>query len=845
MLRGISYLLPFFLGHVLAEDGLAAWLRYAPISNADTYANGIPSTVVALNTTQSSPVYTAGLELEQGIKDIFSKNVQLASQLVNNASSITVGTLSGYQQAGGSLSTTPDLTTDGYWLDTTDTSNVLILGQNERGALYGAFQYLSLLAQGNFTATASAHNPSLPIRWINSWDNLDGSIERGYGGASIFFANGVVKDNLTRAVQYARLAASVGINGIIINNVNADANLLNDTNIGGIQRIADALRPYGLQTGISLNFASPNATLGTFDPLDPAVIAWWTNITDVIYRAVPDFAGYLVKGDSEGQPGPGTYNRTLADGANLFARPVAPYGGTIMYRAFVYNDMLNESDWYADRAKAAVDNFAPLDGDFDDNVVVQIKYGPIDFQVREATSPLFANLPNTNVAIELEVAQEYLGQQCHLVYLPPLWKTQLDFDLRVGNQSSLVRDIISGQRFNRSLGGAAAVVNVGMNSTWLGSHLAMSNLYAYGRLAWDPAQAPETILQDWIRPTFSADASVLETITAMSMLSWPAYENYTGNLGVQTLTNILGNHYGPKPQSQEFNGYGQWLRPDATTVGMDRTVFNGTGNGTGYAGQYPAQVFATYEDIASTPDNLLLWFHHVPWTHVLHSGETVIQHFYDAHHAGAETAHRLVGMWESLAGKPGIDAQRYAEVLFRQTYQAGHALVWRDSITDYFHNMTQIPDANQRVNNHPYRIEAEAMRLDGYETFVANPLQAASGYMGIMTTFNDTAGTATVALDSWESGTYDLAVNYFDIYGGQAKWQVFLGNRSIGEWVGNMEETLGHATTWYPDETAATRITFRGVSVTNGEELRIVGTPDGIEAAFLDYVSLLPLGVWD
>lgn len=244
-----------------------------------------------------------------------------------------------------------------------------------------------------------------------------------------------------------------------------------------------------------------------------------------------------------------------------------------MYRAFVYDDMLDESDWYADRAKAAVGYFQPLDGQFDDNVVVQIKYGPIDFQVREPTHPLFANLLNTNAAIELQVAQEYLGQMCHLVYLPPLWKTVLDFDLRVDNKSSLVRDILSGQRFNRSLSGYAAVTNVGTNLTWLGSHLAMSNLYAYGRLAWDPVQEPEPILQDWIRLTFSSDETVLDTITEMSMQSWPAYENYTGNLGIQTLTNILGNHFGPKPQSQDGNGYCQWTRADATHVGMDRTVF--------------------------------------------------------------------------------------------------------------------------------------------------------------------------------------------------------------------------------------------------------------------------------
>lgn len=841
MLRQL--LLVSLLGIVRAENGLDAWLRYAAVDAADQ-ADTIPSVVVALNSTESSPVYTAGVELEKGLKGILNKDVEVVSQLRENVSTITVGTISGYQQSGGTLTTVPNLKGDGFWLDTTG-GDVLILGQNERGALYGTFEYLSLLAQGNFsTGLAYASNPNQPVRWINSWDNLDGSIERGYAGASIFFADGVVKDDLTRVAQYARLAASIGINGIVINNVNADANLLNTTNIAGLGRIADVMRPYGVQAGISLNFASPNTTLGTFDPLDPAVVEWWTNITDVIYETVPDLGGYLVKGDSEGQPGPMSYNRTLADGANLFAKPLQEYGGIVMYRAFVYNDNLNESVWTADRANAAVDNFKPLDGQFEDNVVVQIKYGPIDFQVREPTSPLFANLLETNTAIELEVAQEYLGQQCHLVYLAPLWKTVLDFDLRVDNEPSLVRDIISGQRFNRTLSGSAAVVNVGANTTWLGSHLAMSNLYAYGRLAWAPTQDPEDILRAWTRLTWSADQDVVDTLAEMSMLSWPAYENYTGNLGIQTLTNILGNHYGPKPQSQDGNGYCQWTRADHTSVGMDRTVWNGTGNGTGYAAQYPTQVYEVYENIESTPDDYLLWFHHVNWTTQLKAGPTVIQHFYNAHYAGAETAQRFVDMWESLSGKPGIDDERFNDVLSRQVYQAGHSLVWRDSIVNFYYNMTSIPDENGRVMNHPYRIEAEDMELEGYEVFDVNPFEAASGYQGIMTVNNNTIGTAKATL-TFDSGTYNLAVNYFDVIGGRAHWQVSLNNRTVGEWTGNMEDTLGHAPSSLPDESAATRITFKGVDVQKGDVLKIVGTPDGIEAAFLDYISILPQGIVD
>lgn len=357
---------------------------------------------------------------------------------------------------------------------------------------------------------------------------------------------------MTRVSQYGRLLASAKINGIIVNNVNANPILLSSENMDGLKRIADAFRPWGVQIGISMNFASPQTfgNLTTFDPLDETVIAWWGNITEQLYSRVPDMCGYLVKANSEGQPGPITYNRTLADGANLFARELKNHGfkqGIVMFRAFVY-DQLNWTDWHADRANAAVEFFKELDGKFDDNVVVQIKYGPIDFQVREPVSPLFANLEHTNMAIELQISQEYLGQQDHLVYLPPLWKTILDFDLRIGGQPSVMHDILSGKRFNKTLTGYAGVVNVGANSTWLGSHLAMSNLYAYGRLAWNPTDDVTTIVEDWTRLTFGLDPTVIDTITKMSMESWHAYESYSGNLGIQTLTDILYAHYGPSPR---------------------------------------------------------------------------------------------------------------------------------------------------------------------------------------------------------------------------------------------------------------------------------------------------------
>jgi len=828
--------LVFAIGSAIAEDGSQGWLRYAPIPDGPC-AQSVPSTLVVLNSTVSSPVYTAGKELQRGVSGIIGTQLNLTTTASDSDAAIIVGTEDAYKDAYGSLDEHEDLEADGFFLSTSP-ERVLIVGQNERGALYGAFEYLSQLAQNNVKFGSKVYNPQVSIRWTNEWDNMDGSIERGYAGPSIFFRDGYVVDNTTRIAEYARLLASIGINGAILNNVNANATLLNDRNVKGLGRVADAMRPYGVQIGISLNFASPNKSLGTFDPLDPRVDAWWSNITDQIYSNVPDFAGYLVKANSEGQPGPLTYNRTLADGANMFARAVEPHGGVVMFRAFVYDNHINPANWRDDRANAQLQFFQHLDGKFNENVVVQIKFGPIDFQVREPASPLFGSLRYTSTAIELQITPEYLGQNCHLVYLAPQWKEILEFDMRSDNRSSRVKDIITGERFKRPLGGYAGVSGVGSNTTWLGSHLAMSNLYAFGRLAWDASAESETILQDWIRLTFGFDKHVMNTITDMSMKSWPAYENYSGNLGVQTLTDILYTHFGPNPASQDGNGWGQWTRADAFGIGMDRTVKNGTGN----AGNYPPEVAQVYENIEQTPDNLLLWFHHVPYTQRLQSNKTVIQHFYDAHYEGAATAQEFVKQWESLRGK--IDDERFDHVLFRQTFQAGHSLVWRDAINEFYHNLSGIPDESKRVGNHPYRIEAESMTLNGYKPYAVSPFETASGYKAIVTTSNSTVGTASTKV-AFASGRYDVAVNYYDVIGGKAKYRLELGNRTVGSWVGDSEDKLGHAPSIYLDGHSATRITFRHVRVEQGDEVRITGQADGIEPAPIDYLSFLPPGIVD
>lgn len=826
-------------------SGLDAWLSYIRLPGEARENHKRYSIIVALSETETSPVFVAGKELQDGLYRILGQKVDLSfstkSQLPPT-SAIIIGTLDAFSLTSQyqAVKCVPPMRKDGFWLSTKG-SPVHILGQNERGALYGAFEFLSRISQGKCEEVAFASSPSAPIRWVNEWDNLDGSIERGYAGPSIFFEDGKVVNNLTRVAQYARLLASIGLNGAVVNNVNANCRLLSAPNLEGLGRVADAMRPYGVRMGISMFFDAPRdlGGLPTSDPLDPAVVSWWNSITAQVYKHVPDLIGYTIKANSEGQPGPLTYNRSLADAANMFARALKAHGdGIIMYRAFVYNHHLDESNWKNDRANAAVDYFKDQDSLFNDNVVVQIKWGPIDFQVREPPSPLFSHMRRTSAAIEFQVCQEYLGQQSHAVYMAPLWKTILDFDLRVEGRPSVVRDIVSGECFDWKRSGYTAVVNIGSDPTWLGHHLAMSNLYAYGRLAWNPLYDATTVLQDWARLTFGLNKTVVDTVTNILMQSWPAYENHSGNLGIQTLCDILYTHYGPNPRSQDGNGWGQWTRADAHAIGMDRTVATGSGN----TGQYPSEVAARFEKIETTPDDLLLWFHHVPYTHRLKSGKTVIQHFYDAHYEGAQVVQTFPTQWAALRGL--IDDERFEHVAFRLTYQAGYSIVWRDTVNEFYRSKSGIADEWNRVGNYPWRIEAEDMELNGYKIIEVTPPEAASRGRAIVTTSKDTPGTAKAVL-RFPSNTYDVAVNYFDHLGGHSKFEVFLNEKLIGTWKGDLEDKLMHDFSEFVDAHSATRITFSGIDVNEGDVLKIVGQPDGDEFAPLDYVSVLPQGVVD
>jgi alpha-glucuronidase len=680
-------------GDAWAESGAEAWLRYAPLNPqaAKLYQNA-PSKVLLRG--DSLVLRTADQELARGLQQMLGRSFRGGSVAQD---AFLLGKLPDMQPLDPKLKAPQALKPDGFWLKAMRIHGsrcVIITAANDRGVLYGVFALLSKIARGeSIVAIDEVRQPYAPIRWVNQWDNLDGRIERGYGGASIFFEAGKVRADLTRAGQYARLLASIGINGCTVNNVNAAPEVLDDSFIPQLARIAGAFRPWGVQLSISVDLSSPKVIGGlqTFDPLDPRVTEWWRKKIDEIYRQIPDFAGVVIKADSEGRSGPSAYGRTHADAANVVARALKPHGGVVFYRAFVYNHHLDWRNLKNDRAKAAYDNFHPLDGEFDDNAIVQIKNGPIDFQVREPVSPLFAGLRRTNEAIELQITQEYTGQQKHLCFLVPMWKEALDFDMRIGDQHTPVKDLVSGRVFHRPVGGFAGVANVGMDANWLGSPLAMANLYGFGRLAWNPNLTSEQIIDEWTRLTFGSDPLVVRTINDLQLRSWRVYENYTGPLGAGTLTNITGNHYDPAPESSENNGWGQWHRADHEGIGMDRTVATGTG----FIGQYPRAVQQIYEPLPACPDDLLLFFHHVPYRNVLHSGKTVIQHVYDSHYEGADQARAFIGQWKNLEGR--IDGERYRDILARFEFQAGEAVRWRDTICQWIYRLSGIADQKGRV----------------------------------------------------------------------------------------------------------------------------------------------------
>lgn len=816
-----------------AETGYSAWLRYTSIHDKaarDLY-DRLPATVVRLD--GSPEIEAAQNEMIRGLRGILGRILR-AAQKPAETDMVLLATIESLKKALPTLLPPTDLQNDGYWLKTAvrnGHSLVVIAAPNDRGVLYGTFALLQKIALHlTIDQLNEKHNPYAPVRWVNQWDNLDGSVERGYAGRSIFFESGGVVKDLGRVADYARLLASVGVNGCAVNNVNANPLILSSSFLRQLARIADAFRPWGVRLSIAVDFSSPK-TLGgldTFDPLSPAVAQWWQAKVDEIYKLIPDFSGFVLKADSEGRLGPSAYGRTPAQAANVIARALKPHGGILLYRAFVYNHHLNWRDPRADRARAAYDVFHPLDGKFDDNVIIQIKYGPIDFQVREPVSPLIGGLEKTNQSLELQITQEYTGQQRHVCYLVPMWKEVLDFDLRVNSTHTPVKEIVSGNTFHRPLGGFVSVANIGRDTSWLGSDLAMANLYGFGRLAWDPNLSAAEIATEWTRLTFGDDPLVVQTVTTILLESWHVYENYTGPLGLGTLTDILHSHYGPGIESAERNGWGQWIHANSSGVGMDRTVATGTG----YIGQYPPAVARIYESLQTTPDKLLLFMHHVPYTYVLHSGQSAIQYIYDSHYAGAAEAQEFPRWWKTLQGR--IDEQRYERNLLQLEYQAGHAIVWRDAICNWFLRESGISDAKARVGHYPNRIEAESMKLDGYAAIDVEPWEDASAGKAIQCEAPRKVCSASFAYQG-KAGWYNLSVQYFDLNRGAARFALFRGDQKIDEWVADAE--LPSST---PNGDTSTRRTITGLALRPGDEIRIEGTANGGDTAALDYIEITP-----
>ncbi len=522
---------------------------------------------------------------------------------------------------------------------------------------------------------------------------MDGSIERGYAGKSIFYKDNNLRNDLARVRDYARMLASIGINALSINNVNVsyEETRLIDDKLEMVITIADILRDYGITTYLSVNYAAPMqlSSIDTADPLDEKVRLWWKEKTAEIYEQIPDFGGFVVKADSEGRPGPFTYSRSHADGANMMAEALEPYGGLLIWRCFVYNCQQDWRDKETDRARAAYDNFKDLDGEFKENVLLQIKNGPMDFQVREPVTPLFGAMPETNQVLELQVTQEYTGQQKDLCYLIPQWKKVTDFDTYAEGENTPVKRIVDGSIYNQENTGFAAVVNVGDDQNWTGHHLAQSNLYGYGRLAWNPDLTAIEITEEWIKITFGQEQEVMESLLRMLLYSWSIYEDYTSPLGIGWMVNP-GHHYGVNVNGYEYSRWGTYHRADHEGIGVDRSLATGTG----YAGQYFEENAKKYETVENCPDELLLFFHHVSYTHELDSGKTVIQHIYDSHFRGAAAVKELQGHWDKLEGK--IDQRIYQNVKERLEMQLENAVEWRDQVNTYFHRMSGIDDQYDR-----------------------------------------------------------------------------------------------------------------------------------------------------
>ena len=670
------------------EDGHELWLRYRSVADPVRLAEYRAATSYLVVGGDSPTLRVAREELVTGLRGLLGRQVAVARRVARDGALIA-GTPSGSRLIA-SLDLTDELRRagdEGFVLRATRVGGrraIVLAANRDVGVLYGAFHLLRLMqTRGSLRDLAVVSAPRIQLRLLDHWDNLDRSVERGYAGQSLWDWEHLPDSLDPRYREYARANASIGINGAVLTNVNANARALTPEYLAKVAALAGVFRPYGIRVYLTARFSAPIEIGGlpTADPLDPAVRAWWAHKADEIYAAVSDFGGFLVKANSEGQPGPQDYRRSHADGANMLADAVAPHGGVVMWRAFVYSN-----DVPTDRVKQAYDEFVPLDGAFRPNVLIQVKNGPLDFQPREPFHPLFGALPRTPVMPELQITKEYLGQDTHLAYLAPLFEEVLDADTYARGPGSTVGTVVDGSLFGYARTGIAGVANVGTDRDWTGSDFNQANWYAFGRLAWDHTLPSRTIADEWVRMTFTNDSAAVARVTAMMLGSREAVVNYMTPLGLAHIM-AAGHHYGPGPWVSR--GRADWTsvyfhRADSIGLGFDRTA-----TGSDALAQYFPPVRARWASRDSVPDAFLLFFHHVGWTERLRTGRTLWDELVVRYSAGVDSVRAMRRAWDSVEG--AIDAARFRRTRDLLAVQEHEATWWRDAAIAYFQTFSHQP----------------------------------------------------------------------------------------------------------------------------------------------------------
>ena len=669
-----------------AEDGYDLWLRYKPLESAA--AGEYRARFTHLVAPAATPVQRAARdELLRGLGGLLGQ-APAQSESASRAGALLVGTPDSLPALARLELALDGLGEEGYLIRSTRIDGraaTVVAANSDTGALYGAFHLLRLLQTGQpVDAIELRESPKVKLRVLNHWDDLNRHVERGYSGQSIWDWHRLPGWLDPRYTDYARANASIGINGTVLNNVNANAQILTPMYLDKVAALAGVMRPWGIRVYLSARFSAPMEIGGlkTADPKDPDVQRWWRAKTEEIYAKIPDFGGFLVKANSEGQPGPQDFGRTHADGANMLADAVSPHGGVVMWRAFVYSD--EEPD---DRHKQAYTEFVPHDGEFRDNVLVQVKNGAIDFQPREPFHPLFGAMPETPLMMEFQITKEYLGFATHLVYLGPMYEEVLRADTHAKGEGSTVARVVDGSLEGHALSGIAGVANIGSDRNWSGSHFDQANWYVYGRMAWDPEAGARGIAQDWVRMTFSRDPAVVEPVVGMMMASHQAVVDYMTPLGLHHLMG-RGHHYGPAP----------WVeggpRADWTSVYFHRATKDGIGfdrttSGSDAVSQYAPPVAEVFNDPARVPEDFLLWFHHRPWTSQVATGRTLWDELVHRYSRGVAEVARMQATWTGLQAK--VDAERHHQVDRFLAIQRDEAQWWRDASIAYFQTFSGLP----------------------------------------------------------------------------------------------------------------------------------------------------------